>query len=252
MRLRNRLIGTLALVLVASPAAVTRAVAAQNSGLDLTQPILQAGYAYQSTYFYPGVSGDANAFTASLPLSFGQFKVAFPYSEALHLASAKKDASGSGDLSLSYNYVLPSQGPQWRQTVGIAYQVPGTQALENHEQQLAPLYACTYSLNPSVSILMLAKYAVGYGAAAGSPRYDELTLSPSAVVALRSNTYLAVVPEYRQRFGERTQATYDSSLDIGRVVSGLNFRVSYGLPLGAYSYEHLYRSTYGVSASFQL
>ncbi len=246
------LVRTVSSVLAGTLACVSGAQGAPNSGLDLTQPILQAGYSYQSTYFYPGVSGDTRAFTATLPLSFGQLKIAFPFSQVRHVLPSHVSTCGKGDLTLSYNYVLPVRSQRFRQTFGVAYESPSGLRFSSREQQIGPLYEFAYRLNDAASLLVLAEYAVGYNAAANSARYNELTLSPRVLFALRSDTYAALVPEYHRYSGDRSDATYDSTLDVGRVFSGFNVMAHYGLPLGTYSYQHLYRSSYGLSAAVQL
>ncbi len=223
---------------------------AASSGLDLTQPLLQVGYSYQNTYFDSGVLGDTHAFTASLPLSFGQFKVAVPFSEDLQLSNGS--VGGKRDLLISYNYVLPVRSERFRQTLGVTYESPSGPALNSREQQIGPLYQVSYRFNDATSILMLAKYAAGYSPAAGSARYDELVLSPSVLISLRSGTYAALAPEYHRYSGDRNETTYDSTVNVGRVFAGFNVMAHYGLPLGSYSYQHLYRSSYGLSGSIQL
>jgi len=151
------LVRTVSSVLAGTLACVSGAQGAPNSGLDLTQPILQGGYSYQSTYFYPGVSGDTRAFTATLPLSFGQFKIAFPFSQVRHVLPSHVSTSGKGDLTLSYNYVLPVRSQRFRQTFGVAYESPSGLRFSSREQQIGPLYEFAYRLNDAASLLVLAE-----------------------------------------------------------------------------------------------
>ncbi|MBC5801858.1 MAG: hypothetical protein GIX03_02350, partial [Candidatus Eremiobacteraeota bacterium] len=161
--------------------------------------------------------------------------------------------SDKGDAFIvSYNYILPARTANFRQTFGLAFESPSGGASSSGEQQIAPLYQLAYRVNNAASILVLAKYTVGYNATASSARYNELTLSPSALISLRANTYAALTSEYHRYSGYRNDTTYDSILNVGRLFSGFNVRAYYGLPLGIYSYRHLFRSSYGLSTSIQL
>jgi hypothetical protein len=251
-RSKTLVLRTLNLLAIGVAACTAVGKAATNTGLDLTQPLTSIGYGYQSTYFTSGVLGDARSLDASFALRNNQFTIYFPYSQDLHLTALGTGSNGKGDVAFQYNYVLP-QVSRFRQTFGAQSVFPSDGTFSSNERLIAPLYQMSYQAGDRTSLLFLAKYAIGYNSVSGSPRYNELTLSPYTIFDLSRGSYAAIIPEYHRYAGDLHYASYDAKLDVGRVVAGhYNVSAFYGLPLNAFSYNNLYRSTYGMKLSLQL
>lgn len=215
------------------------ASAASNSGLDLTRPLDSFSYTYQNTSFTHGTSLDTRTLNMSFTVPHGQFAL-------------NTNLNGPSDLGLQYNYVFPSD-TRFRQTIGALASFPSGRAYSTNERQTGGLYEMAYDVNNSASVLFLARYTVGTNPAVGAPRYNELTLSPYALLNLPKDTYAALIPSYHSYAGGLHASTYDATLDVGRIFSGyFNASAYYGVPLGQYSYLNLYRHSYGVKLGIQL
>ena len=234
-----RALGMLLVSGLACRPALVVAASGANTGLDLTEPLTSFSLTYQDTYFKPGATGDLRTFETSLGLGNKQLKMDF--------------AGHKGDTTLQYNYVFASHTEQFAQTIGTSAVFPNNGDLSAHEFKLGPVYQLSYRPTDSMTLLFLAKYEFGSHAATGSPRYNELTISPYAAVSLPADSYLAVIPEFHNHNGGIHSSTYDAKLQAGRVISGyLNLSAFYEVPLNAYTYENLYRSSYGVRLGIQL
>jgi hypothetical protein len=238
-------------IVVASSGAIAKAET--NTGLDLTKPVTSIGYSYQNTYIAPGITGDTRATDLTIGFGQNQFTIVWPYSDDLHFTGSNTGTKAAGDVGVEYNYVFPSANSRLRQTLGAASSFPSNSAVSSGEQQFGGLYQMAYDVNQRASLLFLAQYAVGTNPSPTALRYNELTLKPSALMNLKDDAYLAVGPEYTSYSGQLHDSTYDARLDVGKVFAGhYNLSAFYALPLTAYSYDNLYRSTYGVKLSMQL
>ena len=235
----GRAVGVLVAGALACQPAMAAAASGANTALDLTEPLTSFSYTYEDTYFKPGATNDIRTFETSFGLGNKQFKMSF--------------AGHKGDTSLLYNYVFPSHTEQFAQTTGLSAVLPSNGDFSAHEFKLGPVYQLSYRPTETTTLLFLAKYEVGSHAATGFSRYNELTVSPYATVDLPADSYLAVIPEYHSYTGGIHGSTYDTKLQAGRVLDGyLNLSAFYELPLNTYSYENLYRSSYGVRLGVQL
>ena len=239
-------LGTLCLALgilgggaLACHPAVATAASGSNTGLDLTQPLTSFSFTYENKNFRPGVTSDLRTFEISFGLGNKQLKLDF--------------AGHKGDTSLLYNYVFPSHTEQFAQTIGTSAVFPNNGDLSAHEFKLGPVYQLSYRPTEAATFVFLAKYEFGSHAATGSPRYNELTISPYATVSLPADSYLAVIPEYHNYTGGIHSSTYDAKLQAGRIINGyLNLSAFYELPLNTYSYDNLFRYSYGLRLGMQL
>lgn len=223
---------------IAFASSASIAVADTNTGLDLTQPLTSAGYSYQSTYLAPGIVNGAGSTDASLAFGAHQLRI------------ATQSSNGTG---LQYNYVLPNSSGAFRQTFGALVSLPSENTFAGSEHQYGGLYQLAYDVTPRTSVLFLATYAVGAAPAALTPRYNELTLSPSALLKLNGSSYASIAPQYDAYSGDLHTATYDAKLDVGKVFANhYNLSAFYELPLGTFTYDNRFRSAYGVKLMAQL
>jgi hypothetical protein len=208
-----------------------------NTGLDLTQPLNAIGYTYGRNQVSPGVTLNDDAIDASFAWAHrNQVSALYPY---------------RGSVGLQYDFVVPSNG-RVVQAFGTGVTLKSGDLNGTRETQFAPLYVLSYHPNRSTSLLLRTQYAVGANPSDGTPRYNELSVSPSAIVTLPRSAYVALAPRYERVSGDVKNTTYDATFTLGKVIlNRYNVSAYYDVPMNGATYSTSFNSRFGVKVSLQ-